>query len=95
MIAEIYAAISQRKKIQFKYNDAVRVINPHVYGTDKNNQYRVRGTQEASNGVAHAADWKLFDEAKITEVQILDTDAILDPLLKETDSVISNILIKL
>jgi hypothetical protein len=95
MNAEIFAAISQRKQVKFTYNGAVRVINPHVYGTDKNNQYRLRGTQQESNGVAHAADWKLFDESKITDVVILESHAVVDPLFKDTDSVITNVLIKL
>jgi hypothetical protein len=95
MIAEIYAAISQRKQIKLTYNGAVRVINPHVYGADKNGQLRLRGTQQESNGVAHAADWKLFDDAKISEVVILEANAEVDALFKDTDSVIVNPLIKL
>lgn len=95
MIPEIMAAIAERKQISFTYNDAVRVVNPHVYGTDKNSKWRLRGTQQASNGVAHTADWKLFDEAKITDVKLLDTALVQDPLLKETDSVIVNALLKL
>jgi hypothetical protein len=95
MIAEIYAAISQKKQIEIVYNNALRVINPHVYGTDKNGAFRLRGTQIASEEVSHAPDWKLFDETKITHVAILETDAVVDALFKDTDSVIVNPLIKL
>lgn len=95
MIPEILAAIAEQKQISITYNQAVRVINPHVYGTDKNSQWRLRGTQQESNGVAHAPDWKLFNEAKISNVIVLDTPAIKDALLKDTDSVIVNTLIKL
>lgn len=94
MNAELSAAISQRKQIKITYNGAVRVVNPHVYGTDKNNQYRLRGTQQESDGVAHPAAWKLFDASKIESAEVLETDIEIAEGYKSEDSVITNVISK-
>jgi hypothetical protein len=91
----IEQAIQEGKQLRIKYNGAVRIINPHLYGTNRLNEERLRATQIESNGVAHTADWKLFDVKKIEAVEMLETSVAVDPAYKNTDSVIVNIITKL
>lgn len=65
----IIEAINNKKQLQVTYNDAVRVVEPHAYGYDKNDKLKVRVFQTD----AEHEGWRLFNEDAILELAVLDT----------------------
>lgn len=90
----IKKAISEGKQLSIKYNGATRTINPHLFGTNKDNQERLRAVQVASEGTSHTPDWKLFDVSKIELAEVLSTDLTVAEGYKTEDSVITNVITK-
>jgi len=67
-------AISRKRLIELRYNDDVRVVEPHDYGIKSGStmllayQLRTSGRPRKS-----ATGWRLFDVAKIEDCIILET----------------------
>lgn len=62
-------AIARRRLVRLRYNDAVRVIEPHDYGI-KNGKPMLLAYQLQPR--KSAADWRLFDVSKIADCLVLE-----------------------
>ncbi len=66
-------AISRRRLVELRYNDAVRVVEPHDYGI-KNGSAMLLAYQLRTSGPPKksAIGWRLFDVAKIADCTVLE-----------------------
>ena len=105
LVDMIKLAISEHKLMHINYNDSLRIVNPHVVGTDKNGDVCLRAVQSASTlpdeanthaPVDHTLVWKLFNVEKIKSAGlILDTTStIMEGYNHESDQVIVNPIAK-
>ena len=62
-------AIARRRLLRLRYNDAVRLIEPHDYGL-KNGKPMLLAYQLQPR--KSAAEWRLFDVAKIADCLVLE-----------------------
>jgi predicted DNA-binding transcriptional regulator YafY len=72
---EICRAIAERKVVQFRYGDKVRVVEPYVCGVSSANKYILRGFQtggQSSSG--RKLGWRLFELANMKDLEITETE---------------------
>ena len=62
-------AIARRRLVRLRYNDVVRLIEPHDYGL-KNGKPMLLAYQLQPR--KSAAEWRLFDVAKIADCLVLE-----------------------
>lgn len=73
IIDEICQSIQQRKLLSIYYEGEYRRIEPHVYGESEARKILIRAYQVegfSKSGVSYF--WKLFDQDKITFINLLD-----------------------
>jgi hypothetical protein len=72
MNADLLRAIEEKRLVEFVYNDARRIVEPHDYGIRRGAEtllgYQLSGGSES--GAAHG--WKEFKLAKIDRLRVLD-----------------------
>jgi len=73
MIQEICRAIEERKLLSIYYDGDYRRIEPHAYGESEAGKVLVRAYQvEGFSKSGENYFWKLFDQDKITFINLLD-----------------------
>ncbi len=69
--ARLRFAIQQRRLIQFTYQRAQRIAEPHDYGVSRDRirllAFQVRGQSKSS-----LPDWRMFDVARMERLVVLD-----------------------
>lgn len=69
MKKKICLAIKTMNRLKIKYNGKERVIEPHAYGLDKNNNEKLRAYQLSGfSKRGKPSDWKLFTCDKIDNI---------------------------
>jgi hypothetical protein len=73
IIDEICQSIQQRKLLSLYYEGEYRRIEPHVYGESDAGKILIRAYQvEGFSKSGESYFWKLFDQDKITFINLLD-----------------------
>jgi hypothetical protein len=74
MDQQLRFAIAQKRLIQFRYHDAIRVAEPHDYGRHKGVDrlfvWQVRKNGEPIRG--NGQRWRLLDVAQIEALEVLE-----------------------
>ena len=67
-------AIANKRLMQLRYNDSLRVVEPHDYGVKKGAAMLLAYQRRSPGGSAQkaATGWRLFDVSKIAECLILE-----------------------
>lgn len=71
----IIDAINSLKKLSFAYHGNYKIVEPHTYGLDKNNEerlsaYQVEGDSESGKPIG----WKFFKVDEIESLEILSEE---------------------
>ena len=64
----ICLAISEKRAIQFKYADRMRIVHPICCGVDAENNYLLRGVQLQSRAFQTNTQWRLFKLSKMEKL---------------------------
>ncbi len=66
MSSSVCEAISERSVVEFEYDGAIRVVEPHCHGQTKAGKEMVRAYQTDGYSKSGPVEgWKLYDVAKI------------------------------
>lgn len=71
---EICRAIDERKIIEFRYGDKLRVVEPYVCGKSAVQKYIFRGFQTGGQSSSKKLGWRLFEVANISDLEITETE---------------------
>jgi len=69
--ARLRFAIHHRRLIQFRYQGAERIAEPHDYGVS-GGRIRLLAFQVRGQSKSPLPDWRMFDVARMEQVAILD-----------------------
>jgi len=69
---EICRAISERKVIQFRYKDKLRIVEPYICGAGATGKYILLAFQTGGHSSSRRFGWKLFELANITGLEITE-----------------------
>ncbi len=69
--ARLRVAIQQRRLIQFTYQGAQRIAEPHDYGVS-GGRIRLLAFQVRGQSKGPLPDWRMFDLARMEQVAVLD-----------------------
>ena len=72
MNAELCHAIHRRRRIQFRYEPGVRIVEPYAYGVGDGGHELLRAYQLAGDSLSREEGWKLFHVDKMSEISVLD-----------------------
>jgi hypothetical protein len=87
----IVEAIQNKKQLAIEYKGALRVVDPHAYGIDKNGELKLRAYQTNNDGDASKVEgWRLFDETKITMLTVLPSTSTIREGYNPADAVFVN-----
>ncbi len=64
-------AIRDRRLIQFAYQDALRIVEPHDYGVS-HGRVRLLAFQLRGQSKGPLPDWRMFDVARMAQLVVLD-----------------------
>jgi len=71
----ICGAIGERKVIQFRYSNKIRVVEPYVCGISALNKYILRGFQTGGqSSSSRKLGWRLFELANMTNLEITEAE---------------------
>jgi len=72
MISEICTAIHKRRRLQFRYDSGVRVVEPYAYGVGDGGRELLRAYQISGFSRSREQGWKLFHVDEMNDIQILE-----------------------
>ncbi|NHZ62644.1 hypothetical protein [Massilia genomosp. 1] len=62
----IKLAIENKQVLELRYNEKVRLVEPHCYGTDKNGEEKLRCYQQGNRGLVYdKGAWKILSVSEI------------------------------
>lgn len=68
----VIQAINARKQILFDYDDLPRVVEPHAFGLNKNQNPILRAYQVGGDSATNKGPWKLLDMTKAQNLRLGD-----------------------
>jgi hypothetical protein len=90
----ICQAIRERHHMEFVYDDAVRVVEPYVYGDNKLGHHVLRAYQ-VDGGSAKSGEpigWKVFSASKVMQARVIDRPFVPRPEYNPEDKHIPRII---
>ena len=76
----IAAAVEQRRLLKLAYTAGNRIVEPHVYGVDGDDQELLRCYQIGGESVSQERyGWKLLRDDDISRVEVLDVHFVPRP----------------
>jgi hypothetical protein len=89
-------AVQEQRVLELRYHGYSRIVEPHVYGTDKKGDEVVRCYQLAGGtDSGERAGWKLLKIRDVVLVHLAETQFLPRPDYKSNDKVIINVFCRI
>lgn len=96
MNATICQAVEEKRVLELRYHGYSRIVEPHIYGTDKNGDEVMRCYQLAGGSASgERAGWKLLKTKEVLLVHLTETQFLPRAEYRPSDRVITHAFCKL
>lgn len=66
----IVNAVQNKQRLLFKYDDLVRLVEPHAVGHNRKGEVVLRGFQTGGQSSSGGLGWKLFNMTKAQDLSV-------------------------
>jgi hypothetical protein len=92
----ICKAIEEKRVLELRYHGYSRIVEPHIYGEDKNGAEVVRCYQLAGGSESgERAGWKLLKITDVSLIHLAETGFLPRPEYQRNDRVVRNVFCRI
>ncbi|WP_334189699.1 hypothetical protein [Noviherbaspirillum sp.] len=96
MNTTIHQAVKEKRVLELRYHGYSRIVEPHIYGKDKNGEEVIRCYQLAGGSESgERAGWKLLKMKDVVLVHLAETHFLPRPEYQPEDTVIRQVFSRL
>lgn len=89
-------AVKEKRVLELRYHGYSRIVEPHIYGKDKNGEEVVRCYQLAGGSESgERAGWKLLKMKDVVLVHLAETHFVPRPEYRTEDAVVRQVFSRL
>jgi hypothetical protein len=89
-------AVKEKRVLELRYHGYSRIVEPHIYGKDKNGEEVVRCYQLAGGSESgERAGWKLLKMKDVVLVHLAETHFLPRPEYQAEDTVVRQVFSRL